>query len=384
MIRRNIIVLILWYILCFANCYPFELNWKKVYSGVYYAKATLPYPTDVYVIKIDLQNKKIAFKEVLKHNTIKPGDGETTSSMARRIGAIAAINADYFGMKKKPWKYYHVPKGTVIIDGKIFKFNPRQNSIAISWNNYVEMGKWNKPQRWFYTVCSGGPFILRKGKIPKLHPSFKKLHPRTAVGISKDKSTMYWVVADGRRPDSVGMNAKMMGLFMKDLGAYNAIFLDGGGSSTMFVKGRVVNQPSENRERKIASILAIVPRKKLSHTPPEPAYKKIVTIEPSFIPISKNKSSWTSKFTLKNNLHKRKNAYMNIYIKGSMPLSIFINGYSIGNVQSQYEDAFKEFTLPVPSNTLREGENIITVVISAQERIKNFHGEFGNIKMVFK
>ncbi len=75
---------------------------------------------------------------------------------------------------------------------------------------------------------------------------FDGRHPRTAAGISKDENTLWLVVVDGRQPGfSVGMTLGELSDFLEAQGAFNAYNLDGGGSSTMVVKGKVVNQYSD-------------------------------------------------------------------------------------------------------------------------------------------
>ena len=90
-------------------------------------------------------------------------------------------------------------------------------------------------------------------------------HPRTAVGISRDGSRLWLVTVDGRQPDhSVGMSLLELGTLMRDMGAVQAINLDGGGSTAMIVRGRdgalrVVNHPSDREgERAVGNALAVV------------------------------------------------------------------------------------------------------------------------------
>jgi len=77
-------------------------------------------------------------------------------------------------------------------------------------------------------------------------------HPRTAIGFNDDY--IFFVVVDGRSSVSIGMNLEELPYFMRNtLGAHTAINLDGGGSSTMVVNGQVMNNPSDGRERAVAS-----------------------------------------------------------------------------------------------------------------------------------
>ena len=81
--------------------------------------------------------------------------------------------------------------------------------------------------------------------------------PRTALGITKQGHILL-VVVDGRQPDSAGMTLLELALFLQELGAVNAMNLDGGGSSTMVINGKVVNKPSDGRERKVGNALAVI------------------------------------------------------------------------------------------------------------------------------
>lgn len=82
--------------------------------------------------------------------------------------------------------------------------------------------------------------------------------PRTAVGITKDGKIIL-VVVDGRHASSAGMSLLDLALFMQELGAVDAMNLDGGGSSEMVVFDKVVNRPSDGRERKVATALVVIP-----------------------------------------------------------------------------------------------------------------------------
>lgn len=83
--------------------------------------------------------------------------------------------------------------------------------------------------------------------------------PRTAVGVTKDGHIILFVV-DGRRTSCIGMTLQELAQFMQELGAVDAMNLDGGGSSEMVVNGKVVNTPSDGRERSVGGALMIVPK----------------------------------------------------------------------------------------------------------------------------
>ncbi len=118
------------------------------------------------------------------------------------------------------------------------------------------------------TAAIGGtPRLIRDGKISieseieKNRPDFAPTrHPRTALGYNEQTTRMYFVVVDGRQPGySVGMSLQELAAFMLELGCTQAINLDGGGSSTMVVRGEVVNRPSDlTGERPVANALLLI------------------------------------------------------------------------------------------------------------------------------
>jgi phosphodiester glycosidase len=81
-------------------------------------------------------------------------------------------------------------------------------------------------------------------------------HPRTALGLTADGRVLL-VVVDGRRSTASGMSLIQFAQFLVSLGAESAINVDGGGSSTAVVKGRVVNDPSDGRERSVAMAVLV-------------------------------------------------------------------------------------------------------------------------------
>lgn len=84
-------------------------------------------------------------------------------------------------------------------------------------------------------------------------------HPRTAVGYSKDKQYLYFVVVDGRQEISKGMSLSELADFLINIGVYRAVNLDGGGSSAMVVRNKIVSSPSDaGGERSVSNSLMLV------------------------------------------------------------------------------------------------------------------------------
>jgi hypothetical protein len=108
------------------------------------------------------------------------------------------------------------------------------------------------------TAISGDPMMLAGGKL-LTNPADSNRAPRTAVGLAG--SRVWFVVVDGRRPENaVGMSHHELAEFMRRLGCTDALNLDGGGSSTLWYEGRVMNQPSDGAPRPVGNALVLVRR----------------------------------------------------------------------------------------------------------------------------
>ncbi len=96
-------------------------------------------------------------------------------------------------------------------------------------------------------IISGGPYLIKNGEIfiditeQKLGAIGGK-NPRTAIGYTQD-GNLIMVAVDGREGASVGMTLRELAGFMQSIGCVNAMNLDGGGSTVMYVNGHVVNMP---------------------------------------------------------------------------------------------------------------------------------------------
>lgn len=129
-----------------------------------------------------------------------------------------------------------------------------------------------KPEVDGVTQALGGlPMIVHDGKnVAEAEAAREKVnaaladehHPRTAIGISRDGKKVFLVVVDGRTKASVGMTLSELADMMIKLDAYDAVNMDGGGSSTMIVKGKIVNSPSDPAgERAVSNALVVTVRK---------------------------------------------------------------------------------------------------------------------------
>nr|WP_091501015.1 phosphodiester glycosidase family protein [Microbacterium sp. cf332] len=190
---------------------------------------------------------------------------ETTSAMAADNDAIFAINGDYYGFRDT---------GILIRNGVVYRDSPARTGLAFSTDGSVRLydetettadelvasGVWN--------TLSFGPALVDDGAVVDDiedvevdtnigNHSIQGEQPRTAVGVV-DKNHLVFVVVDGRSPGySRGATLTELAEILIGWGAETAYNLDGGGSSTMYFDGEVVNQPSNGGERGTSDILYI-------------------------------------------------------------------------------------------------------------------------------
>lgn len=180
---------------------------------------------------------------------------ERTSVIAKRHNAILAINGAACGFNKS---------GFVIRDGVVYRGTDLDCAPLVidkdgNFNIY-EYGKktaeelLNLGARHTYDF---GPDLIKKGVIVDYGDTWYKTdkQPRTAIGQSGPLKYVI-ITADGRSFKSQGMSCYDLALEFQRLGCNFAYNLDGGGSTTLYFNGEVINEPSDfSGERKISDIL---------------------------------------------------------------------------------------------------------------------------------
>jgi hypothetical protein len=134
---------------------------------------------------------------------------------------------------------------------------------AVATNSLVKIVTDTAPGlRGVKTGLGGGPMLIRRGQIGALTEGQTR-HPRTAIGWNDQ--FLFFVLVDGRqRSLSVGMTLAELAQYMVKLGCQEALNLDGGASSTIWVHGNVMNSPCAGRERPMANALVLVQKPKAS------------------------------------------------------------------------------------------------------------------------
>ncbi len=254
-------------------------------------------PLRAWYVRIDQDHPPIRTQVVVSDDS---ADGrETVSSFAEDLGACVVVNAGYFRMDLTP----STPVGLLISRGQVLSpatpsvlrdslsYEIARAAIGFSTNGEIDIAwvttrdgtpyRWPAPPRhspgmpaeplgydsaevWnvLYAVA-GGPALLADGEMRVtvdqevfFGTSIPDIHPRTAAGRTRDGRLILMVV-DGRQLESRGASLTELASMMRDVGAVDALNLDGGGSSTLVVNGTLVNRPTGGvSEREVMSALA--------------------------------------------------------------------------------------------------------------------------------
>lgn len=179
--------------------------------------------------------------------------GDTTSGIAQRNNAVAAINAGGFydangtGTGRSPY-------GFILHDGKFVLGGDADNSevnefIGFTKDGNLVAGNYSKGELISMDIQEGisfGPALIVNGqKMITAGDGGWGVGPRTAIGQRKD-GTVLFLVIDGRQPSyTIGATLRDLQNIMYEQGAYIAANLDGGSSSTLYLNGKVVNKPAD-------------------------------------------------------------------------------------------------------------------------------------------
>ncbi|WP_139905971.1 phosphodiester glycosidase family protein [Clostridium thermarum] len=220
------------------------------------------YDSNIYVADIQLSDAA-CLKTALANNTYGRNITQKTSVIAEANRAIFAINGDFYGFRDE---------GYVVRNGEAYRDTARigdndalvidkDGNLSIvsegeeSLDSLMDKGAWQ--------VLSFGPGLVVDGNIvvdssSEVAKSMAS-NPRTAIG-QVDQLHYIVIVSDGRTSDSEGLSLLELAQEFKERGCTVAYNLDGGGSSTMYFNGEVINNPTSGKkmgERKVSDIVYI-------------------------------------------------------------------------------------------------------------------------------
>lgn len=218
--------------------------------------------TSIYVADIVLSSPEY-LKTAFAQNSYGKNVTEKTSEIAEGVNAMLAINGDYYGAQEK---------GYVLRNGTLYRSEAEegQEDLVIYEDGSFEIISEESVtaeellEQGAQELLSFGPALIENGTIAVTEEDevgkAMASNPRTAIGII-DNLHYVFVVSDGRTEESEGLSLLELAEFMDGLGVETAYNLDGGGSSTMYFNGEVINTPTTNgrsvKERSVSDIVYI-------------------------------------------------------------------------------------------------------------------------------
>jgi len=193
--------------------------------------------TDPNGIEVVVRSGRVVDGRDLKGSSVIPADGYVISaSGSARAWALANLRS---GAR---------------VELKL-NLTPTETEMAPQWKQAA-------------SIIGGGPQLIKNGRIEitnaaeKILPSFvSDGHPRTAIAKLKSGQILLLTVDGRQRGESIGMSLNMLADLLIEFGATEAINLDGGGSTTMVIRNKLVNKPSDaSGERPVSDAILIYPR----------------------------------------------------------------------------------------------------------------------------
>lgn len=199
-----------------------------------------------------------------------------TSEQATSHGAVAAINGSFYDMKKGNSVCFYKVDDKVIDTTTESEFNTRVTGAVREKRGKVELIAWSREIEQGYTqrkgtVLASGPMLMEDGRQSDWSSCREDFittrHPRSAI-FTKADGTIVLLTVDGRSEgNAAGMSIPELAYLVRVLGAEDALNLDGGGSTTLWIKGAadngVVNYPCDNKlfdhkgERSVSNIIYV-------------------------------------------------------------------------------------------------------------------------------
>lgn len=227
--------------------------WKSASTSTFFNSNQI-----INILEIDLKKnqKKLSLQALSKSR-------ELTSKLAKEANAIVAINGGFFDMKnggavdfiKVNHKIVNPTRSKSVRANAYFAFDKKSTKIT---SDSLSIGH-------YPNIMLAGPMLLTEKERSTLAKNAfnDNRHPRTAVGMKGNKLIL--ITVDGRRSQSQGMNLHELANVLKWHGCDNAMNLDGGGSTAMYIHDQpyngIVSYPSDNSqfdhagERKVSNII---------------------------------------------------------------------------------------------------------------------------------
>ena len=226
---------------------------KKVYTGPIYDRVALgifdegydmarvklkaSVNTNIGGLKIDNVNQP---RMLSTHTIVYMRDWGEISPPTPKYGSQLVVKNGH--LLKITDKQVEIPEDGFVIVGPLKKIETISDAKRFKLDIKINP-EWKNVNH----IVSGGPYLVRNGEVfvdmtAQRLSAIGGRNPRTAIGYTKDKN-LIMLTADGREGASVGLTLFELAYLMKEFGCVNAMNLDGGGSTVMYIQGEVVNKP---------------------------------------------------------------------------------------------------------------------------------------------
>lgn len=253
---------------------------KQPFPGVLtYSEVRTNPPNRLFVAEVDLEHPDLRLRVSRGGpDPDGPGEWQTTLMQPTRIAARdefdLVVNGDFYrilradpekpvakGYQSQVWSAVIGPAASA---GQVWSTSASgRPCLVVTTNRQVRIELLAEPRPDHAEVVAGNRMLVEEGVA--VEQTSKARHPRTVAGLNKDRTRLVLLVVDGRKPGiAAGMNYDELAAEMVRLGCWQALNLDGGGSSVIAVREqdadtmRILNQPTDGRERPVANVLGII------------------------------------------------------------------------------------------------------------------------------
>ena len=248
-----------------------QIQWQEreirdgVVSRTAQVQKLFDYPQTISMLEIDLDKADVSFLVSYEISLAK-----TTSDRAMAANALAAINGTFFNTSTGVSRHFLKCNGSVVATTQTNEFSTRATGAFCAKGERVEIKKWSSSEEAaqggdYQQVVVSGPLMMDDGRDVAMWANTftTDTHPRTCVATTDDNRVLF-IVFDGRLDEAKGVNLYDLRFFARQMGATDALNLDGGGSSTLYVQAYgVINHPCDNGkydhdgERAVPSVLMV-------------------------------------------------------------------------------------------------------------------------------
>ena len=221
-----------------------KIKYIKVYDGIEIARLhNINIPLIITIVKISFKSSNLKIVTTEENRFEENGFvlAETTMSFAKRNNTNLAINANFFSYKSSFLDKFYKPLGLYISKGKLLSM-PRNNCAMLIFEKdnhpIILSSPLQKDEILNKAIdgIAGFNQVLKDGNII-IKGKSQKIDSRTLIGVDNEEKTLFVLFVEGETKEkSIGSTLIFSANIMKEIGAKDAIELDGGGSSSLILK----------------------------------------------------------------------------------------------------------------------------------------------------